>query len=89
MEDVSFKNGHIYCDLDEIDLSGDNVELDLYSTYDLYKKMDKYYNQQCVVRHWRQKTMESGRWVEDVIKIKDAVFMMKENLIEQASYKPL
>ena len=78
---IDFHNGHLYCEGSE-----HGQEEDLYSTYDIFKSMNEYYSKQCTVKHWIQKTLESGVWVESTMSVKDAIFMMKEHYIERATF---
>lgn len=78
---IDFHNGHLYCQGSE-----HGQEEDLYSTYDIFKAMKDYYSKQCVVRHWIQETIESGKFVESTMSVGSAIWQMKEHYLEQATF---
>ena len=78
---VEFENGNLFCAKSQ---EGD--QCDIYETFDIFKQMEKYYGSTCVVKHWKQRTMDTGEWVESSMKVEDAVFQMKEHWIERASF---
>ena len=78
---VEFENGNLFCAKSQ---EGD--QCDIYETFDIFKQMEKYYGSICVVKHWKQRTMDTGEWVESSMKVGDAVFQMKEHWIERASF---
>jgi hypothetical protein len=59
--------------------------LNCYETHDIYEKMKEYYSQQCIVTHWLQETMESGRFVQSSMTIGSALWQMKNHWIERAT----
>jgi hypothetical protein len=78
MYEIDFKDGQLYCQ------SGRN---DLYETFELYTKMKKYYEQYCTVTHWKQYTLESGGFVTSHMRVRDAIWQMKERWIEKATFE--
>ena len=80
--EIDFANGHLFCMKSQ---EGD--ENDIYDTYEVFDRMTKYYDQICIVRHWKQYTLESGGWIESRMKVKDAIWQMKEGWLERATYE--
>ena len=81
VQTIGFDDGHLFCQG-----SGHGQEEDLYSTYRIFKEMKDYYSRQCVVRHWIQETIESGKWVESTMNVGSAIWQMKEHYLEQATF---
>lgn len=81
VHEIDFANGHLFCLQSQ---EGD--ENDMMETYDVFERMEKYYNSFCVVRHWKQYTMESGGFIETRMKVRDAVWQIKEGWLERASF---
>jgi hypothetical protein len=79
---IDFANGHLFCKN-----SQEDVEIDLVNTLDIHQKMDEYYKQSCVVRHWKQHTIKSGEWVESQMSVKDAIYQIKEGWLEKATFR--
>ena len=79
--EIDFENGHLFCQSAQ---EGD--EEDLYSTLEIFERMKKYYESYCIVRHWKQLTLESGGYVESRTTVKSAIWMMKEGWFERASF---
>ncbi|MFH2115100.1 MAG: hypothetical protein ABIJ86_11400 [Spirochaetota bacterium] len=61
----------------------DRYNNDMFEAFDEFKRMEKYYNAYCVVRHWKQHA-----FVETRMRIRDAVWQMKEGWLERASFTP-
>lgn len=78
--EIDFENGRLHC-LD----SQHGEEIDLVSTFDIFKRMEAYYKQDCVVTHWKQRTLESGEYVKSYMKVKDAIWLIKEGWLEKAT----
>lgn len=81
-KEIDFANGHLFCMKSQ---EGD--ENDLFDTLDVFKRMKEYYNKTCVVRHWKQRTIESGGWIESRMRVQDAIWQMKEGWLERATYE--
>lgn len=75
---IEFKRGHLFYS----DRLG-QLRLSLYSSFDMFREMGKYYKAKCVVKHWVQRTLESGGWVESEMLVSDAIYSMKEHHIEK------
>lgn len=80
---IRFKDGCLVCDPSEW---GDGVDAD--RTYEIYTEMVDYYNSMCTVRHWKQDTLESGRWLEAYVTIKSAMWQIKEGWFVNATITP-
>lgn len=78
--EIDFVNGHLFCAKSQ---EGNSLE----ETYEIFKRMEAYYNSKCVVTHWRQRTIDKGEFVESTMKVKDAVWgMSKEGFLRKASF---
>ena len=77
---IDFANGHLFC------LKSKDDENDIHETFDVFRRMEKYYNSWCVVTHWERRTMESGVFLKTRMKVRDAVFQIQEGLLERASF---
>ena len=84
LHETAFYKGELYC------LDAEHGQTtDIYRSYEIFKDMKKYYSQQCVVTHWRQRTMESGEFVESTMSVGDAIWQMKEHYIERATFNTI
>lgn len=52
-------------------------ELDIVSSYDIFREMEEFYKRKCILRHWLQETMDTGRWVETEMSVRDAIYSIK------------
>lgn len=62
-------------------------EKDEYEEYEIFKKQKEYYEKKCIVRHWKQLTMESGEFVESEMRVCDAIYQIKECWLERATFE--
>ena len=83
MPEIDFEDGQLYYRWTK-EGYGRN---DLYETLEIFNKMNKYYGQDCTVTHWKQYTLESGGFVTSRMKVRDAIWQMKERWIEKATFE--
>jgi hypothetical protein len=79
---IDFENGRLF-----LVNSQECNQNDSFDTFDIFKKMDEYYNQMCTVWHWKPHSIESGRCIETRMRVKDAIWQMREGWLEIAIYE--
>lgn len=62
-----------------------NGKNDKMESYECFEKMEKYYNSQCIVRHWLQKTLDSGVYIMSPMTVRSAMYKIKEGWLEKAT----
>ena len=76
--EIDFANGHLFCSMSQ---EGD--ENDMSETFEVFQRMEKYYDSYCVVKH-----SVPGGVAESRMKTRDAVWQIKEGWLEDAVFVP-